>query len=1732
MNAKRTVLSAAAMCVAIASTAWGAGASITTSQKQYSVGETMTVLGTGFTPQAQVTLTVQRPDHLIDDVPNVFSDSTGAFTATYTPPLESGRYTFTATDGANSANTASTEADAIGYNKGVYNKGSVKPEDQTGSWTTGNAGKNYLENQWTFYQYEITGVGATIPSFDVYFNHFQSATDAVFIDALADFRACVDCTDHTDLSGPSQGLLTDTNPVAPQDTTNWKLLTVQPPGMSAAGYTVSHVNRPLYSTSTGTGGSVVTSGSSGYCSSDLKEPVPDGTTTFPAQFHCFHVDGGNLATNISYPSTGTHTITIFFAAHLAASFVWGNGTGTVGGHEASLGDCTSPYYATPLNSSAQTAGVSFEPLTGGCNNGIPIYGTDAYAGWTANIFGVGFASGSSRHFELANQTAGSNGAIDLPIPTVSAPSNRLVITKATVPSNATNVTFPFTSAEVGNFSLSSPFPSSQTFTSIAPGVEYDVTETGVSGWTLTSSACQVTNGTDDGTGTWPMSGTNNPVAVTFGATDSGVTITCTFTNTGTAHLIVQKHTTPSATGQSFHYTTSGSNYAGFSLLDGGSNTDGGTSPSGGLNPGTYTVSEDAVAGWALQSRTCSLTVTGTGTSTFPASGTTQPASITLGAGDTVTCVYNNVRPDARITLSPLSAINEIGQPHTFTATVQQDTTGGGTFTNAPDGTLVTFSLPGSPAGVSFVGGINTCTTTGGSCSVQVTSTSATSATIHATTTLTVSGVSLTRSTGDNVSGDSADAVKHWVDANIAITPLTATNLVGQSHTFTVTVTQIPDGATPATSATLTAQVTPAPGSITDNCSGTKSFSGNTITCTIVINSTATGTFTAHVSASIPFPSGPTLTRATGDGVHNDSADAVKHYVDGNITITPSAVNEVNHAHTFTVTVTQIPDGSTPATTASITPNVSPAGTVTGTTCSASVAFSGNTATCTITVNSSTVQTITANASASFSIDGATVSVATGDSHTGDGPAATKQYVDAGITITPSAVNEVGHEHVFTITYTQIPGTATPATTASITPNVSPAGTVTGTTCSASVAFSGNTATCTVTVNSTTVQTITANATGVASVGGVTLTRATGDSNANDGSAATKSYVDANVSITPNGTNEVGQAHIFTITVNALPGAVTPVAFTSITPSVTPAPSSQSTTCGSPTIVSNTATCTLTINSTTAGVFTANATAIVTMGGVAVTRSTGDGKTGDSGPAVKTYIKPGTILSLTTTVPTAVESGSTVTIGVRETNTGSGTLTNVFVSGGGACSGNVSPSTSTTLAAGAYQDYTCTFTAVTGANAWSLSGHGTDELNNPVPTGNGTPEYQSGSVSGLLSNLILVKNTVGGNGTFTFSESPEGPGSFPVTTSGGTQTVNFTNIQSGGKTLTETVPAGWLGNTTDVFCSETVPGISASSIGTLTTGTVAAGGTVTANVILGIGATVKCTFTNALLPKLTVEKTIQGNSTTFVFDTTSPNGFLPSSITATPPTNGTAASPDANGLSIPIGDYTISENLSGTPGWLLTDFSCTGVSFNTTATGVSFTADYGQNIVCKFSNAQQGGATRTQGFWSTHTVLANDIWNGTPLPPGTSTIPATPVAGGADALLCTTDPITAISAYPPNPGANELMGGFWANIAATTSGKGRNAKRSPLDQSRMQLLQQYFAAVLNVHAFGTAIIGTDLATARAAYCGTDTGAIKTQLGLLGTYNSMGDTVNFTPGVQATTQESKSEADIPFWDNTYR
>src|SRR5262249_9698087 len=200
-----------------------------------------------------------------------------------------------------------------------------------------------------------------------------------------------------------------------------------------------------------------------------------------------------------------------------------------------------------------------------------------------------------------------------------------------------------------------------------------------------------------------------------------------------------------------------------------------------------------------------------------------------------------IAPDANIQITPQTAANAVGTNHTLTGHVNVNPTGAA-FVNAPDGTVINFTIVSGPG--SFVGPTS-CTTSGGtgSCTVVITSATPGVSVVKAATDVTVSGVVLHRETGDANPGDSPNANKNWVDANIQITPATAANEIGTNHTLTGHVNvntgvggfvNAPDGTV------ITFTILSGPGSFVGPSSCTTT--GGTRTCTRV-NTTATPVFT-------------------------------------------------------------------------------------------------------------------------------------------------------------------------------------------------------------------------------------------------------------------------------------------------------------------------------------------------------------------------------------------------------------------------------------------------------------------------------------------------------------------------------------------------------------------------------------------------------------------------------------------------------------------------------------------------------------------------------------------------------------------------------------------------------------------------------------------------------------------------------------------------------------------------
>jgi len=296
-----------------------------------------------------------------------------------------------------------------------------------------------------------------------------------------------------------------------------------------------------------------------------------------------------------------------------------------------------------------------------------------------------------------------------------------------------------------------------------------------------------------------------------------------------------------------------------------------------------------------------------------------------------------------------------------------------------------------------------------------------------------------------------------------------------------------------------------------------------------------------------------------------------------------------------------------------------------------------------------------------------------------------------------------------------------------------------------------------------------------------------------------------------------------------------------------------------------------------------------------------------------------------------------------------------------------------------------------------------------------------------------------------------------------------------------------------------------------------------NITVGIGGEATCTITNNDNPgKIVVIKNAKPTNGSFAFTTTGTgyNGFTL--------TGATTGGGNVNTQNLNAGTYTVKE---GTQlNWILTGiggstdpntpYNCvvtgsggsTGVGDLTTQTA-TITLKNGDTVTCTFENTGNG-ATRTQGFWATHSPLANIAWNG-----GTAFGHTFPGVSGTTGIgnktLCTR-----------TLGLNEVMGGFWSDVSKKTTG----AKRSALDQARMQLLQQLLAAELNASAFGSVPAGGSgqFAVWEAAYCGTNQTAIQNALQGAASFNNSGDSVTFTPGTSADSKNARAIANKVFWD----
>ena len=189
----------------------------------------------------------------------------------------------------------------------------------------------------------------------------------------------------------------------------------------------------------------------------------------------------------------------------------------------------------------------------------------------------------------------------------------IIVEKQTLPDGDT-ATFGFTGAVTATLADGE----SSTPVEVLPG-EHAVTETVTKGWDLTDITCDDANST----------GVVATGVATFNV-EPGETVTCTYTNTKDAFIIVDKVTDPAGDTAEFDFNASWDegDSPDFSLTDTAEPNN-----SGDLDPGTYSVAELAEDGWDLTSTTCVSSIDDAETAD----------NIELDPGETVTCTFTNTK---------------------------------------------------------------------------------------------------------------------------------------------------------------------------------------------------------------------------------------------------------------------------------------------------------------------------------------------------------------------------------------------------------------------------------------------------------------------------------------------------------------------------------------------------------------------------------------------------------------------------------------------------------------------------------------------------------------------------------------------------------------------------------------------------------------------------------------------------------------------------------------------------------------------------------------------------------------------------------------------------------------------------------------------------------------------------------------------------------------------------------
>ncbi len=204
-------------------------------------------------------------------------------------------------------------------------------------------------------------------------------------------------------------------------------------------------------------------------------------------------------------------------------------------------------------------------------------------------------------------------------------------------------------------------------------------------------------------------------------------------------------------------------------------------------------------------------------------------------------------------------------------------------------------------------------------------------------------------------------------------------------------------------------------------------------------------------------------------------------------------------------------------------------------------------------------------------------------------------------------------------------------------------------------------------------------------------------------------------------------------------------------------------------------------------------------------------------------------------------------------------------------------------------------------------------------------------------IIVVKNVVGADATFSFTGDWLTPEDFEIETDGGTGSQTFDDVIPGSYTLTEVPGAGYEG--TNLVCVDANGSTDA----------------LTATLALEPGETITCTYTNSEWGVLVVDKVTvpEGSDQEFEFEW-APQGESATDFTLADETDAYSTGAVAPGV------YVVSET-SDLADWSLVDLVCTDPANDDTDPVVddetaTVHVGLGETVTCTFTNAQRGPLT--------------------------------------------------------------------------------------------------------------------------------------------------------------------------------